>query len=129
MAVVKSAGVVHGQHVAVFGLHSAFFRGADNVDLEFGDLRAREGSPDQRQNSEYACQRHGELTKSLSVSRKKTRALSSAARVQLSGFNLNSDKVCCLPLCRSEAFAVSLYSRGREVIERDEWRSVSARAG
>lgn len=56
--IVQGAGVMHGQHVAVLGLDGAFFWNAHDVDLQFGDLRAREGSPDQRQNRKHAWKRH-----------------------------------------------------------------------
>lgn len=38
MAVIKRAGVVHGEHVTALGLDGAFFWHADHVDLKFGDL-------------------------------------------------------------------------------------------
>lgn len=38
VAVVKCAGVLHGEHISVLGLDGANFWHADHVDFKFGDL-------------------------------------------------------------------------------------------
>lgn len=38
VAVVERAGVLHGEHVPVFGLDGAYFWHADHFDFKFGDL-------------------------------------------------------------------------------------------